>query len=156
MINYIKLYFICVTYGLPYFSFRFVSLRFFFVFFSFSFVSFLFSLCCFRFFLRFVFFFVSFRYFSPCFLFVFFFFPFLFVFFFRIFPFLSLQVPQGQPIYFYPQQNFEKQRKKNRLKQKKTQERGGGSRCWLRRVPGPGQDFSWDFFVFVKKRSHAF
>ena len=79
MINYIKLYFICVTYGLPYFSFRFVSLRFF-LFFSFSFVSFLFSLFCFRFFcvsflfvtflLVFFSFFFSFRFFS--FLFVFF------------------------------------------------------------------------------------
>ena len=70
MMNYIKLYFICVTYGFPYFSFRFVSLRFL-LFFSFSFVSFIFSLFCFRFFV-FRFFFVSFRYFSPCFLFVFF------------------------------------------------------------------------------------
>ena len=67
----LELYFICVTYGLPYFSFRFVSLRFR-LFFSFSFVSFLFSLFLFSFFLRFVFFFVSFRNFSPCFLFVFF------------------------------------------------------------------------------------
>ena len=81
-INYIKLYFICVTYGLPYFSFRFVSLRFFsFLFFFFCFVSFLtilFSFFCVSFF------FVSFRCFSPCFLFVFFsfrFFSFLFVFF---------------------------------------------------------------------------
>ena len=68
--NRIKLYFICVTYGLPYFSFRFVSLRFFsFLFFFFRFVSFLtilFSFFCVSFF------FVSFRYFSPCFLFVFF------------------------------------------------------------------------------------
>ena len=87
--NHIKLYFICVTYGLPYFSFRFVSLRFF-LFFSFSFVSFLFSLFCFRFF--------AFRFFSFLFVtfllvfFSFFFFPFLFVSF-RFFPFLSLQVP---------------------------------------------------------------
>ena len=77
MINYIKLYFICVTYGLPYFLFRFVSLRFFFLFFSFSFVSFFFSLFCFRFFCV-SFFFVSFRYFFLVF-FSFFFFPFLFV-----------------------------------------------------------------------------
>ena len=60
-INYIKLYFICVTYGPPYFSFRFVSLRFFF---SFPFLLF-------RFFSHY-FVFVSFRCFSPCFLFVFF------------------------------------------------------------------------------------
>ena len=82
MINYIKLYFICVTYGLPYFSFRFVSSRVF-LFFSFSFVSFLFSLFCFRFFafcfffFRFfslLFFLFSFRFFS------FRFFSFLFVF----------------------------------------------------------------------------
>ena len=79
MINYIKLYFICVTYGLSFFSFRFVSLRVF-LFFSFSFVSFLFSLFCFRFFafrffrffsllfslfsFRFFFLSVSFRFFS--------------------------------------------------------------------------------------------
>ena len=85
-INYIKLYFICVTYGLPYFSFRFVSLRFFLFFFFllFRFFSHYFVFV----FLRFVFFFVSFRCFSPCFLFVFF----LSVSF-RFFPFLSLQVP---------------------------------------------------------------
>ena len=89
-INYIKLYFICVTYGLPYFSFRFVSLRFF-LFFSFSFVSFLFSLFCFRFFfLRFVFFF---RFFSLLFsLFSFRFFSFLFVSF-RFFRFSVYRYP---------------------------------------------------------------
>ena len=86
----IKLYFICVTYGLPYFSFRFVSLRFF-LFFSFSFVSFLFSLFCFRFF-AFCFFSFLFVTFLLVF-FSFFFFPFLFVSF-RFFPFLSLQVPK--------------------------------------------------------------
>ena len=77
MINYIKLYFICVTYGLPYFLFRFISLRFF-LFFSFSFVSFLFSLFCFHFFCVsfFSFLFVTF----PLVFFSFFFFPFLFVF----------------------------------------------------------------------------
>ena len=90
-INYIKLYFISVTYGLPYFLFRFVSLCFF-LFFSFSFVSFLFSLFCFLFFLRFVFFF-SFLFVAFLLVFFsFFFFPFLFVSF-RFFPFLSLQVP---------------------------------------------------------------
>ena len=64
-INYIELYFICVTYGLPYFSFRLFSLRFFF--FSFSFVLFLFSLFCFRFYsFRFslLFSLFSFRFFS--------------------------------------------------------------------------------------------
>ena len=64
-----KLFSSGVTYGLPYFSFRFVSLRFV-LFFSFSFVSFLFLAILFSFFfLRFVFF-VSFLYFSHCFLFV--------------------------------------------------------------------------------------
>ena len=90
-----KLYFICVTYGLPYFSFRFVSLRFFF---SFLFLLFRFFSHYFVFvFLRFVFFFVSFRYFSPCFLFVFFFFPFLFVSF-RFFRFSVYRYPK-----FYPE-----------------------------------------------------
>ena len=89
MINYIKLYFICVTYGFR--SFHFVSFLYVFFFsFSFSFVSFLFSLFCFRFFA-----FRFFRFFSllfSLFSFRFFFFPFLFVSF-RFFPFLSLQVP---------------------------------------------------------------
>ena len=72
------MYLICVTYGLLYFSFRFVSLRFFsFLFFFFNFVSFLtifFSFFCVSFF---SFLFVAFLlvFFS------FFFFPFLFVFF---------------------------------------------------------------------------
>ena len=72
--NYIKLYFICVTYGLPYFSFCFVSLHFF-LFFCFVFFSlFSFRFFCISFFLRFcsslfllfsfrIFLFVSFRFF---------------------------------------------------------------------------------------------
>ena len=81
-INYIKLYFICVTYGLPYISFRFVSVNFF-LFFSFSFVSFLFSLFCFRFFAFrfFAFLFVTFLLVFFSFFFSFRFFSFLFVFF---------------------------------------------------------------------------
>ena len=80
MINYFKLYFICVTYGLPYFPFRFVSSRFFF--------SFLFLLFCFfsRYFV-FVFCVSFFSFLFVTFLLVFFlffsfrFFSFLFVFF---------------------------------------------------------------------------
>ena len=45
-----------------------------------------------------------------------------------------------------------KNKKQKTGTQKKPRERereGGGSECWFRRVPGPGQDFPWDFFLFL-------
>ena len=93
--NYIKLYFICVTYGLPYLSnvsfliiFSFLFFFFLFRFFSHNFL--------FGFFLRFVFFFAFlFVTFLTVFFFVVFFVSFLFGFFFRFFPFLSTHTLVG-------------------------------------------------------------
>ena len=57
---------------------------------------------------------------------------------------IYFQVYQGQTIYFHPQQNFEKAKKKKNHSHKKNPKRGGVSECWFRRVPGPEQDFPWD------------
>ena len=41
----------------------------------------------------------------------------------------------------------QKKKKTSQKTPKREREGGGGSECWFRRVPGPGQDFSWDFFL---------
>ena len=43
---------------------------------------------------------------------------------------------------------LKKRKKKIIIKKPQKPLREGGSECWFRRVPGPGQDFPWDFFNY--------
>ena len=63
---------------------------------------------------------------------------------------IYFQVYQGQTIFFIRNKILKKPKKKRQKKKnKQTKRGGGGSECWFRRVPGPGQDFPWDFFLFL-------
>ena len=64
---------------------------------------------------------------------------------------IYFQVYLGQTFLFLSATKFWKSKKTKPKKKTDTKkpERGGGSECWFRWVPGPGQDFPWDFFLFL-------
>ena len=46
---------------------------------------------------------------------------------------------------------LKKQKKKKETRHNPPPQEKGGSECWFRRVPGPGQDFPWDFYLIFAR-----